>query len=440
MNVWLLKASEPAPSPAVPEFRLMRAGLMARALVEARHEVVWWHSTFDHVQKKHLYDEDTRVEVRPGWTIYYLHGPAYRENLSLNRLRNGRKIARRFLIHAPELARPDIIVSALPIIEFSDAATKFGCLHGIPVVVDLRDMLPDIIPAHFPRLIRPLVRAALTPIYARARRAVQRATALIGITDEFVDWGLRKAGRSRTVLDRSFPLAYPDKCPDRRQLEEAARFWDARGLSSDRPVFTLCFTGSLGRQLDLHTVIEASRLLERAGHPHRLVICGSGECESAYRQQACGLSSVVMAGWVDAVKLYVLMRRSHVGLDPLPARFDFLATINNKAIEYLSAGLPVLSCPREGSLFRFLRQADCGDSYDSDDSAGLAHLVARLMDNRTRLQAMSANARAVYQSSFVAERVYREFVQYLERLSASYVDLLRKQQLLPQHDLKCRFR
>lgn len=413
MKVWLLKASEPAPEPGALDVRLMRAGLMARALVEAGHEVVWWHSTFKHVEKEHLFSKDTRVEVQRGWTIYYLHGPAYHRNLSLNRLRNSREIARRFLLHARELARPDIIVSALPIIEFSDAATRFGRQHGIPVVVDLRDMLPDTIPAQFPRLIRPLVRAALTPIYMQARRAVRRATALIGITEEFVDWGLRKAGRSRTVLDRSFPLAYPAKCPDRRRLEQAERFWDEHGVSADRPIFTLCFAGSLGRQLDLRPVIEASRLLERAGRAHRLVICGSGEQESTYRQQACGLSSVVMPGWIDAAKLYVLMRRAHVGLDPLPARFDFLATINNKAIEYLSAGLPVLSCPREGSLFRFLRHADCGDSYDSGDSAGLAHLVTRLMEDRTRLQTMSVNARASFEALYSAERVYSGFVSYL---------------------------
>ena len=67
---------------------------------------------------------------------------------------------------------------------------------------------------------------------------------------------------------------------------------------------------------------------------------------SGNRQQT--YQTYYFPGWVDAAKIFVLMRRSAVGLDPLPDRYDFLATINNKAIEYMSAGLPVISSPDRG--------------------------------------------------------------------------------------------
>ena len=48
------------------------------------------------------------------------------------------------------------------------------------------------------------------------------------------------------------------------------------------------------------------------------------------------------------------------GIDPLPDRYDYLASINNKAVEYLSAGLPVVSSPRHGVLYELLEREECG--------------------------------------------------------------------------------
>ena len=102
------------------------------------------------------------------------------------------------------------------------------------------------------------------------------------------------------------------------------------------------------------------------------MLCGAGDRFEHYRALAAGLPNVLLPGWVDAAAIHVLMRRSACGLDPLSDRYDFLATINNKAIEYFSAGLPVISSPRRGTLAELLAAEECGLSYDLGDAAGLA--------------------------------------------------------------------
>ncbi len=416
MRVWLLKTSEQAPIPGTGTIRLMRAGLMAKALVDQGHEVVWWNGTFDHVTRRQQFDRDTRVEIRPGWDIWFLHGRAYRRNLSLARILNHREVARRFVMLAAGTPRPDIIVCSYPTIEFASAATDLGLRSGVPVVLDLRDMWPDIFPAHFAAWLQPAVRLATLPLRMHARRAMSRATALVGITDEFVEWGLRHARRPRAPMDRVVPLAYSASKPGPEELRAAEVFWDRHGITSERRVFTAAFVGSLGLQLDVETVIEASRQLQALGIEHRLVICGTGEKEQAHRQRAADLAHVLLPGWIKAPQLYVLLRRCHLGVNPLPSRFDFLATINNKAIEYLSYGLPVVSSPRAGALFRLLQEHNCGESYEAGDIQGLADLLRRLINDSHRLRAMSVNAQRLFEASFAAERVYTDFTTHLDTI------------------------
>jgi glycosyltransferase involved in cell wall biosynthesis len=99
--------------------------------------------------------------------------------------------------------------------------------------------------------------------------------------------------------------------------------------------------------------------------------------------------------------------------DPLPDRFDFLATINNKAIEYLSAGLPVLSCPRRGVLYELLRDEGCGLSYPHGDSGALAQILERLAREPSERTHLATNAVRVYRERFVAETVYGRMAEYL---------------------------
>ena len=96
-----------------------------------------------------------------------------------------------------------------------------------------------------------------------------------------------------------------------------------------------------------------------------------------------------------------------------------LATINNKTIEYLSAGLPVISSPRKGTVFRLLQENQCGLSYENSDAAGLCEAILKLSAEGELRKRLSANAKALYLNCFVAEKVYGGMAAYLVQLAAS---------------------
>ena len=425
MRIWLATIGEPVPMGEGEADRLHRTGGFARFLADRGHSVLWWTSAFDHFRKRHLCRSDETVRFGSRLEIRLLHGRGYRRNVSFSRLADHGVIAEKF---AEESAKrilqerpPEIFVAALPSIELGAASADFGADHNVPVVLDMRDMWPDIFVDAAPAPARPVARALLHPMFREARRACSRASAITGITEQFVDWGLARGCRSRTPLDRAFPLAYSSHAPSADAIREAEQQWRRLGVARDG-VFTICFFGSLSRQLDLMHAIDAARLLSQRSVPVRFVICGSGERLVEYRAAAAGLGNVLFPGWVDRASIYALLRLGHAGLDPLPGRYDFLATINNKAIEYLSAGLPILSSPVEGVLAELLRQENCGLSYPERDARSLADLIELLLRRPEWVAAMRQNSAALFRQRFDAENVHLSMESHLERIATHVLE------------------
>ncbi len=195
MKIWLLTIGEPVPMGAGLRDRPHRTGAFARYLVSRGHKVVWWTSAFDHFRKQHLAEEDTFLTEPDGLRIRLLRGSGYKRNVSFQRFRDHAQVARRFQVLSEFEEMPDILVSALPTVEMCLAAGVYGRRNSVPTVVDLRDMWPDILTDVAPPVLRPLARLALTPLFHQARRACAQATALTGITEAFVDWGLARGRR-----------------------------------------------------------------------------------------------------------------------------------------------------------------------------------------------------------------------------------------------------
>lgn len=418
MNIWLVTIGEPLPLGISKNDRLHRTGQLACFLASRGHDVVWWTSTFDHFRKQHHFASDTTAEVAPRLNMRLLRGCGYSRNISVSRFMDHIQIARKFANAAAECDVPDVIVAALPTVELCEACEEYGVRRGIPVVLDMRDMWPDIFVDAVPRQFRRIGRLLLRPLYKQAQRACSRATAIIGITEEFVDWGLRCGGRQRRSLDRAFPFAYQATAPPADKLAAAETFWDDLGVHKNEPALTVCYFGSISVQLDLTHIVEAARILYQRGRSVRFVLCGSGERLDDYRRQAEGLPNVSFPGWVDRAQIWSLMRRSGAGLDPLPERYDFLATINNKAVEYLSAGLPVISSPRRGVLCDLLTSGSCGLSYASGSPGELVAILEYLRADPAALARMSVQARTVFDHHFSADFVHTQMTEYLAEVAA----------------------
>lgn len=418
MRIWLVTVGEPLPTDGSNE-RLLRAGILASFLVRKRHEVLWWTSAFDHVRKTHRAVENTFVSLAGNYRIAMLHSCGYRRSISLARLSDHRGLARKFMELAPSEPAPDVILCSMPTIELSREAVRYAKDRGIPIVLDIRDLWPDVILDIAPPWARWPAQLFLSSLFRDLREACAGATAIIGITDPIVEWGVRYAGRPKTGLDRDFPLGYVEQIPHPGEMEKAQRFWDDLGIGTDPEEFLVCFFGTIGRQFDLDTVIMAARRLEGGPRRFRFVLCGSGDMLPHYRKRAKDITSVVFPGWVGAAEIRTLMRFARAGLAPYRNSLDFRLSLPNKSIEYLSAGLPLVSS-LTGELERVLDEHGCGVTYKEGDAESLATTLVELYDHRARLETMAANAMTLYQGRFTAESIYNELCVYLEDLASRH--------------------
>ena len=415
MRIWLVTIGEPLPTDGAGT-RLLRTGILASRLAARGHDVFWWTSAFDHNRKTRRVHADSTVQLGPNVTARLLSSPiGYKRNISVARLANHYHLALKFRRQAEGEAVPDIILSSLPTAELSLEAVRYGRRRGIPVVLDARDMWPDLLIEAIPRALRWMARPVIAHLQQVIGEACRGATAILGITPAFVQWGLGYAGRLPSAQDIAFPLSN-DTAAQPSLLAEAARFWLDRGIGLSSAEFNVCFFGNIGsaEKYEWQYVIDAAAEFERSRLPIRFVLCGDGDGLADLERAAGGCGNIVFGGWIDAPRITALMHLSQAGLLPYRNRRDFVASYPNKAIEYLSAGLPVVSS-LDGEIGKLLCQHRAGIVYRS--ASDLVQEIRRIYEDRATLRRLSDNARALYAQEFAADKVYGAFAAHLEALA-----------------------
>ncbi|MBU4599610.1 MAG: glycosyltransferase family 4 protein [Proteobacteria bacterium] len=417
MNIWLITIGEPLPIKN-KNVRLLRCGLLAEELISRGHIVVWWSSTFNHSNKKHHLYHDKKINLIGNYYLYLLHTIGYKKNFSFNRYINHIALALKFAIHSRKEPPPDILLCSIPTPEFGIAAIRYGKKHNVPVVVDIRDMWPDIYLSRIPFYLRWLAKPLMVMMLKQIRYVCKGAKAIIGITEGYVKWGLEYAGRDATVFDKYFPLGYCDKAPSNKDLKKGFSFWELHGIKPDNDEFIICLISNFVRQLELETVIEVARRLYKADRKVRFVFCGSGEAIVYFKKLSIGCKNIVFTGWIERPEIYTIMKMAHAGIAPYKSTKDFVISIPNKAIEYMSAGLPIISS-LQGTLKEVLSATGAGLTYENNNPEELFQIVCHLYDNPEKLKIMSHNSYKLFKNNYSGEIVYPSMCDYLVQVADS---------------------
>jgi len=418
MRVWLVCIGEPLPIDKGNE-RQLRTSLFAATLADLGHDVLWWASTFDHNQKRQRFERDELIQIHPRISLQLLHARPYEFNISLSRLINHRQLGRAFRRLAGATAaqaRPDVILASMPTVDLAAAATEFGKRHDIPVVVDVRDLHPDIYLSLVPKPARPFARIALAPLYRDLRIALRLASGTMGIAPSFLEWASRHAAPHTTRSSAVFPLSYPELNASPEELHTAARTQAAAGVRVDRKI--VWYVGTFNRWIDLRTPIEAARLLANAGRTDvQFVISGSGDFDGEWRRLAASLPNVVFTGWIGVPTISYLRSVAWAGLAPY--RPGFL-TVGNKLFEYIAGGLPIL-LSIGGDASSIIEEHGCGLVYEGGNPASLVKAIDAMSMDGVQ-QRMSANALRAHREHFASDKINRQMVEFVLGFASDRAD------------------
>jgi glycosyltransferase involved in cell wall biosynthesis len=415
LNVWLVTVGEPLPLSAAENPRLLRTGSLARNLVERGHEVLWWTSAFDHFSKRHFTNADATVDWEGG-RIRLLKSTGYRSNVSLQRFVEHAGVARKFTGEAALQARPDVILASLPTIELAHAAVRFGRSAGVPVLLDIRDLWPDLLINVMPRPWRWLSRLVLRGMVRRATQAMSQCQGIVGVSAGYLHWALGYAGRAQGANDAVIPLGYVAPTA-RRASADVERQLAGLGVRANSKI--CWYVGTFGRQYDLAPVFKAASALQAAGRSDvQFVISGDGDHGPRWRELAAPLRNVVFTGWIGADEINWLRSRTCIGLQPYIASAP--QGLANKLFEYLSAGIPVVSS-LAGENEALIARYECGITYRAGDGLDCHRALLRLLDDDALIRRMGDNGRRLFQEQFDASSVFERLITLIETAARSHV-------------------
>jgi len=417
VNIWLIKEGEPLPCDDNP--RLMRTGLLAEYLAEKGHNVVWWASTYSHGQKMYRYNKETKLSYMKNYIQILLHSTyGYKKNISLKRLLYSNQLAKNLKKSAANLEKPDIIICSYPTISFAKAAVELGKQYDIPVILDIRDLWPDIFVRGFPKAIRFIAPVLLMPIQLTAKKTIMSSNGLVGIIPSHLDWALNKANRPINKNDAVIYIGYKQENYSSTEINEELCKWQQLGI--DNETWNICFFGTMsGLTMDLETVIMGFNLLVKKYPEMRLVLCGKGDSLDSYKLLAKGTPQIVFPGWVNKKQIISLMNISKLGLYPFHNLPDFRNSLTNKMVEYMSGKLPVLSS-LVGFSKNYIENNNIGLIYDEKNENSFASTVEHLYRNEDDRLEKGKNAFNCYSKDFEYSVINTKYENYIAHVVSNY--------------------
>ena len=419
MKIWIVEISDFVPIIDKNQ-RLYRAGMLAKALVEKGHHVLWWTSTFNHQFRRQRFEVSKTIDIQENYQIRLLYGPGYKRSVSFERVKHNRITARE--LHREGNIRikhkkPDIIYTCIPTLEVSEMGVHLAVRNSIPVVVDIRELWPDNYLLYFPRLIRPVARLFLKKEFACAHRIMSQASGIIGSSDTYVNWGLRVAGRKARLSDKSFLLGTYIKAEKGNHASsdiQLTSFIKDVVIGHDTVVVT--YAGTFGHLYDFRTVMSVASELSQAGEKRLqfLFVGDSGAQASFLHRCSEKYNNVHMTGWVDGAMVKRLLHLSSVGLAPY-APVVAAPTLPNKPFEYMAAGLPILSSI-EGELRTIVEENAIGLQYKAGAVSDLKKKIMWFVSHPEERKKMGVRARALLEQEFDADVVYGNLVGHLKAI------------------------
>ncbi len=408
MLIWLIQTGEALPLTA--GVRKMRTGLLADVLLARGHTIHWWVSAFEHQRKLMQFEKDQEVKADNNLVYHVLKGCGYRKNISILRYADHRIIARKFRKFSNRSEKPDGIIASSPCHHLAYEAVRYSRKRNVPILIDVRDLWPDIFLDSMPKAIwQKIARLLLAQDFFRIKLLLRQSNGILAMSRGVLDWALNKAGRPIGEWDRVFYMGYKK---GRGQSRKPLLF-----LSGREEQKLAVYIGTFGHSYELHLIIEAARILHESGNDKIcFILAGTGDQELALRREARGLENVIITGWIDSNEIQELLSRAWVGI--VPCR-SVTGALPNKIFEYLSTGLPIISS-LEGEMAEAIEKYSLGANYQAGDTQGLLRALIWFLENPRQRELMSENALSYFYEHGDAEKIYLRYAEHIENFIANH--------------------
>ena len=273
-------------------------------------------------------------------------------------------------------------------------------------MIDARDEWPHIFFEFFPRWLHSIIKVILWNDFQIVKKCFKSATHITSMSESTLEWALLTGNKIKTADDRVFYLGAKKIF---WSPEATQKFSYIEGAAKGK--FVVIFIGNFNEFYNPIILIEVAKILSNLNI--YFILGGSGIYYKKAKEQSAGLKNVALTGWLSEQEIAFLLSFSNVGVIPCSKK---IKAFPNKAFTYFSAGLPVISSV-EGELKESIGKNNMGFYYQSKNAVGLANGIKRMYEDRSLHKKMSKNVNDIFDKLFDANKIYQQYVEYLENIT-----------------------
>lgn len=395
--------------------RLWRSGLLAKHYIDRGRSTRWIVASFDHYHKAQR-DLKKLAENPDLKGLVVLKTPNYRKNISFSRFKEHLIFGVKLYQHFRNNPKPAAIVCSWPTPESSFFSVLYGKKYDVPVILDVRDKWPDVLFEGQPKLKKLFFQVATIPYKLMLLYSMRNADAIVGVNPDFLAWG-QKYGRSfggKFDFVSHIPFKIPETL-DKHRNEAQAILEKSKAEQAD---LLITFAGTLGLQVvnfaPFHKAIELAKI---EGRQVKFLICGDGSNYEALKAEFSETQEVYFAGRIDSSTVFELLKQSDVLLACYQDFDNFRNHLTNKFMEYLAAGRPMVSS-MQGLAKTILADNQAGKTYATGEE--LWQALSYYIEDRSRLEQESDNAKKLYESHFNPDSIMMAFEEKVDEIIRRY--------------------
>ncbi len=407
LKIWIVNPYGTLPSEGWREYR---SAVLARALADRGHEVVWWIADFEHRSKKFRKNITSDPLLPEAVQIRCLASGSYKRHIGIRRILFEIAFGRAVAVAARSEARPDTIVIAEPALFFGAPVRRYALHNKIPLIVDVLDLWPELFHVLLPKGLGGMGRIIFSPLYGMRRKMIEQSIAVVAVARNFLDIVLSEGAPKKSA---TFYIGVRVSDFQRIELNEETGRCLPFDQASDK--LTVIYAGTLGEAYDIPTLCEAARELINRAVPIRFIFVGNGPMiQEVSRLAADYPQSVVFFGSVPADELLPYYNISDVGL----CSYAKGSTVSMplKVFDYLASGLAIVSS-LNGDI-REIVDSGCGVQYKAESVYDLVNKLEFLSNNTELVDTMKLKSRSIANRYDISKQ-YGMFADFIEEVTAS---------------------
>jgi glycosyltransferase involved in cell wall biosynthesis len=297
-----------------------------------------------------------------------------------------------------ELRRTDTVIVSSPPITMAIPALAASWRHAAALVVDVRDVFPDMGVRMGIWNSRSFVVRALDLF---VRLLYSRAAIVVAVTQSARESIVARGVPSQRVVlaPNGFDFSQEIKPRRRRQLR----------------TFEVAYAGNMGLATGLDMVLDAAKLLLDR-RDVRFVLAGGGLDASRLvaRIEDERLTNVRFLGVLSRPASLELLAEADAAIVPLHA--GLVDAIPSKMFDALAVGCPMILSAR-GEAVRLLRASGCGIHVEPNDARALAAGIVTCLAERDSLEHGALAGQAFVRENFDRERIMRGLAHQIGALA-----------------------